>query len=631
MSLLKQLLIIISALFLMIFSVNFAISVNNIRSYLQGEAEIHAQDTATSLGLSLSPYMHNEADPVILTMMNAIFDMGYYKEIKLVNVTGKSLVTLSNAKIFTEVPAWFVEYLPMQTTTASSEISSGWSMAGAIYVTPNPGYAYLKLYAQAKRSFYYSLITFVFANVLLFLVLRFTLLPLKKIEKMALRISEGQFELIERLPWTTEVSNVTKSMNIMSGKIAASIKRLNAKLDIVGAKLKLDDLTGLHKKSGFNTEMKRLFVRHIEAYIFMIKVDGLTSLVKERGSDEIDLLLKDFAQLLTDTSDSDEVGIYRFYGAEFVVLLQGATVDHARELAQKLSAAFSVLGEKYSKPDIAHIGVTPFNPVVMTEDMLFAANEAYEKAQIIGANSYFIGAAEDKAKGIAEWKALVFSVVDNRQYTASFVNSMQSLQSNQIVMQDVFTLVSDDQGNAVAVGTFISIAEKFAKIVELDKGVIEQVLEHIKAGQIQYAIAISLSTRTIKNSDFRLWLAQLLTDNQDLASQLVFSFSAYAVEKQVDIFQEFIEFVHKLNAKSMIKRFEYHSLSIEIAKQLKPDYIRLARDVGQGITGNKSQQVFVATIQEIGELLDIDILAENVVAEQDFNTLKAMRLSGASR
>ncbi len=37
-------------------------------------------------------------------------------------------------------------------------------------------------------------------------------------------------------------------MNIMSGKIAASITRLNAKLDVVGAKLKLDDLTGLHKK-----------------------------------------------------------------------------------------------------------------------------------------------------------------------------------------------------------------------------------------------------------------------------------------------------------------------------------------------------------------------------------------------
>ena len=88
MSLSKQLLILISALFLMIFSVNFVLSVNNIRDYLEGESQIHAQDTATSLGLSLSPYMVDNKDPVIEMMMNAIFDRGYYKEIQLVDVNG---------------------------------------------------------------------------------------------------------------------------------------------------------------------------------------------------------------------------------------------------------------------------------------------------------------------------------------------------------------------------------------------------------------------------------------------------------------------------------------------------------------------------------------------------------------
>lgn len=37
MSLSKQLLILISALFLMIFSVNFALSVNNIKDYLEAK------------------------------------------------------------------------------------------------------------------------------------------------------------------------------------------------------------------------------------------------------------------------------------------------------------------------------------------------------------------------------------------------------------------------------------------------------------------------------------------------------------------------------------------------------------------------------------------------------------------
>lgn len=634
MSLSKQLLIIISALFLMIFSVNFAISVNNIRSYLQGESEIHAQDTATSLGLSLSPYMVDEADPVIETMMNAIFDMGYYKEIKLVNIDGKPLVTLTNDKVFEEVPDWFVDFLPMRAAVAESEVSSGWNITGVISVAVNPGYAYLKLYEQAKSGFYYSLAAFVFSILLLFVVLRFTLFSIKKIEQMALGISEGRFQVIEQLPWTTEVRNVTTSMNTMSRKIEETLKRLQTKLDSIGIKLQQDDLTGLHKKSSFNTDMKQLFMANVEAYIFIIKIDSLASLVKEQGSDSIDLLLKDFAQTLTkvtNASGEKDIGIYRFFGSEFAILLQNVNIDVAEQLAKDLSASFAELGKKYHKPDIAHIGVTSFNPVGTTESILAAANEAYEQAQIIRENSYFIRAQENQAKDIAEWKSLVFSVIDNKQYKISFVNQVETLQTGQVLMEDSFTQVYDNNGGSISIGTFVSIAEKFAKIVDLDKGVTEQVIHLIKDMQIQYAVAISLSTRTIKSSDFRSWLENAIKQNQSISHQLVFSFSAYAVTKEVDVYKEFIKFIHNLNAKVIIKRFESHTMSTTIAKELNPDYIRLARDIGHDIASDESKKTFVATMQGIGNLLDITILAENVYAEQDFNTLKSIGIAGASR
>jgi methyl-accepting chemotaxis protein len=219
MTLSKQLFILISALFLMIFSVNFVISVGNMRSYLQIEAEVHAQDTATSLGLALSPYISNETDPVMETMMNAIFDMGYYKELKLVNAEGRPLVTLTNDQVFEEVPGWFIAMLPIETATAKSEISSGWSIGGTLRVTVNPGYAYLKLYHQAQSAFYYSMAAFIASSVLLMLVLRFILLPLKRISQLALAVSDGQYETMDRLPRTTEVRTVAGSMNAMSKKI----------------------------------------------------------------------------------------------------------------------------------------------------------------------------------------------------------------------------------------------------------------------------------------------------------------------------------------------------------------------------------------------------------------------------
>ncbi len=636
MALSRQLLLLISVLFLMIFSVNFILSVSNIREYLEGEAEVHAQDTATSLGLSLSPHMAEETDPIIETMMNAIFDMGYYQEIKLVNVENQPLVTLTNKTMAEGVPGWFIEALPMKIASAESEISSGWNIKGVVHVTLNPGYAYRKLYEQAKSSLYYSLATFALSIILLHILLRVTLAPLKKIDQMALKIAAGKFETIDQLPWTTEVKNVTTSMNMMSAKVEAAIKSLNAKLESIGKKLLQDDLTGLPKKSSFETEMEHLFSAEgdIEAYIFVIKIDGLNALVKELGTDAIDAFIKDFSEALTGVAENSgrgDIFVYRFIGSEFVLLVKQINHQQVEWLAKRLKHSFAEVGAKYKKPDIAHIGIVPFNPTGTIDSILLAGNEAYEQAQLIGANSFYIRTGDDPAKDIAEWKSLVFSIIDMKKYSVSFVGSIKSFETEQILMVDAFTRVLDKKGRQLSIATFVSIAEKFAKIIELDKGVILKVIEQIERKSIDYAVAINLSTRTIKSSDFRSWLAELVQQNQVISRQLVFSLSAYAVAKDFSAYKEFIEFVHQLNARVMIKRFETQSLSPELAKELNPDFIRLARDLAQGVATDKGKAEFAETMKDIGDLLDISILAENVNSDDDYIRIKTIGIAGASR
>jgi hypothetical protein len=98
MSLSKQLLLLLSLIFFIIFSASLILSINNIKSYLEVESQFHVKDTATSLGLSLSPHMKNEKDPILETMMTAIFDTGYYREMRLVNIDNQELVKLTNPK-----------------------------------------------------------------------------------------------------------------------------------------------------------------------------------------------------------------------------------------------------------------------------------------------------------------------------------------------------------------------------------------------------------------------------------------------------------------------------------------------------------------------------------------------------
>lgn len=633
MSLSKQLLLLISALFLMIFSLNFVLSVDNIRSYLEGESQVHAQDTATSLGLSLSPYLVDEKDPVLETMMNAIFDRGYYKQIKLVNVDGEELVQLRNTEAVAAVPDWFIRWVPMQAASAESEISSGWSIRGVVSVAINPGYAYQKLYQQVQRSFYYSLAAFVVSIVLLLLVLRITLSSLKRIGKMAETIAQGNYDVIEQLPWTSEVRRVAKSMNIMSKKIEMAIENLNKKLEGIGKKLQLDELTGLAKKSGFEADMAELLASNGHGFVFMIKIDALNSVVKELGSDAVDRFINEFASILKVAAQAgigNDLSVYRLYGSEFVLLTRNNDKKQAACLADSLSNSFAGLAESYNKVDIAHIGVAEFDPFSTLETVLLGATEAYEQAVLIGANSYYLRQGDDRAKDMAEWKALVFDVIDNHSYEVSYVGAVSDLNSGETMMKEAFSEVLDANGDALSIGTFVSIAEKFVKIVDLDMGVTTRVISYIKEHDITYPIAINVSNRTIKNSDFRVWLAALLKDKPLLAEQLVFSLSAYAVGKEVAVYKEFIHFVHQLNAKVMIKRFETQSLSAGIIKELKPDFIRLARGISNGIAADIAKQEFVATMVEISQLLDMEVLAENVQSNDDVKRLKEIGVVGTS-
>ena len=633
MSLLKQLFILIAIIFLVIFTVNFITSVNNTRSYLEIEAEIHAQDTATSLGLSLSPHMTaGENDPLLLTMINAIFDRGYYKQIRLVNAKGEELVNSENPGAFESVPTWFIKILPMKTATAETEISSGWTIAGTLFVTINPGYAYLKLYEQAQKALLYSLIAYVFFNILVYFLLRLILIPLKMIEQLAKDIGNGSFNTINKLPWTTEIKNVTISMNFMSGKIKQIIEKLTEKLDKAGQQLQLDVLTKLKNKSCFDGDMKNQLISHAEGYVIFIRIDNLGAFSKDKGRDVVDFFLVEFAKTLEESIEGikHDVSVYRFFGSEFAMLAASMTRDEVENLGNILTNNLTVLGQKYSRSDLVHIGIVPFNIGSSTADILSAASEAYEKAHLIGNNAYVIYQNDEKTRDIEDWKRLVKRVTEERTYEITFVGKVYKLPDEQdIVMEEVFAEIMDGD-QVVPIGAFISIAEKYDSVTNLDKGIIQRVIQAIADRKIEYPVNINLSMSSVRNPQFLDWLDAYFKGHQDVVKQLVFGITAYSASKDLKSFEMFTSFIHDIGAEIMLKRYESKFISLEQVKRFDLDYLRLARELTTGISKDAGKQQFVEAMKEVGDLLDTRIIAEAVENRDDFDTLKSIGIYGAS-
>lgn len=744
MSLSKQLYLIIAFIFFIIFTGNFIISVKNTKEYLEIESSTKAQDTATSLGMSLKPLLKDKQDPEIESIIRAISNSGFYKEVRLedadftiseseltaastdlddsnwqitdisvnpkyghiekiesdeimnekllkleneesdlgfeeekeetlyrytpsgayknggnitfefnANNQDKNIDTFANLTIdkvlvqekreikFDYVPSWFIDLIPIEIEEKYSEISNGWNTSAIIYISPNPGEAYAKLFEQARGSIIYATIAFIISMVILLIFVQFLLRPLKKIEKLAKSISKGQFGVIEELPWTTEIKNVALSMNDMSRKIEAIINKLNRNLKTLSEKLSHDELTGLSLKPTLETDMKDMFLQKEKGYIFSVKLNNLASYAKTHTNSEINQYILNFSNILKSLSSDKELSTkayleskaYRFYGSEFVIIAKKCDFECAKEICSRIKFKLEELSEEYNVKEIAHIGATPFSQIGTIPEMLQAANEAYEKAKLIGPNEFFIRNSSDLSRDMDEWRDLVFEIIEHKSFEVGFINDAYTLEDDkdELIMQEAFTNAKDKEQNNIPIGTFVSIAEKYEKVVDFDKAVISKVISHIIINNVKHDICINLSLESISNNNFILWLQKEIAKNKKITSQLVFSITAYSAAKDIEIFKNFCDYVQSCGSKTIIKRFETKFIPTENLKDFNLDYIRLARDYTTEVYTDKNKKEFIESINDLAHLLNIKVIAENVKANEDFETIKKIKIHGVSR
>lgn len=739
MSLSKQLYIIISIIFFMIFTGNFLISVKNTKEYLVSESITKAQDTATSLGMSLKNIIKDKTNPEIETIIKSIANSGFYKEIRLenslftlsegdliiasndlddsiwkitnlktpseygtiskitsdiemtnellalenenyheepttqitedtysfiptkkyenggeipfsftaVNTKGlkvdsdviltinKILVQTKRDEKFEYVPNWFINFMSINLPEQSSEINDGWQKTAVIYVSANAGEAYAKLYEQVKSAIIYSFIAFLISIAILFIFVQYLLKPLKKLEKLANNIAQGKFSQIEELPFTTEIKAVSIAFNDMSLKIENMIDKLNRNLLKITKKLSKDELTSLPLKQNFETDMKDLFINKLQGYVFIIRLFDLSGFAKSHTNKEVNEYIQEFADILRTANLEDknkENKVYRFFGSEFAIIGKNFDDEDAINFIKILQDKVNKFSYKCNKKDIMHIGATKVTPFCTIPELLQSSTESYEKATLIGSNESFICKESNQSRTMTQWKDLVFDIIDNSKFDVRYIGDCYSLcDESRLIMQEAFTSIKDDENKDIPIGTFVSIAEKYEKIIDFDQKVVTKVINHILINNINHEISINLSLESINNTAFIAWLEKTIQKHKDISKQLVFSVTAYAVAKNVEKFKFFVDEMHQCGAKVIMKRFETKFISLDCLKNINLDSIRLARDYTSGIATDLAKQSFVESIQDLANLLNIKVYAENVKEDSDFEMIKEYNLDGSSR
>jgi EAL domain-containing protein (putative c-di-GMP-specific phosphodiesterase class I)/GGDEF domain-containing protein len=538
-----------------------------------------------------------------------------------------------------ETPKWFVNLFPITIDIAKIELSDGWKKTAYLSISSNPADAYNRLFQYANKAFWYSLIALIIAMLILNIFLHKILQPLIHMQTTVENIGKGNFDKVVIIPKTKEFKKVTLAINDMSEKLNRYIEALNKEVIRINEEIKIDPLTKLSLKPTFDDDFSQSLALAQRGYIFIIKINNLNDIAKRYENSEVDEIIKDFAKILVKCSEeggesSCKVTPYRFFGGEFSLLVANASDKDAIIITKLLTNKFTLLANKFNLTDMAHIGAGAFESFSDITTVLHAAYEAFESAKQIGPNEAVINQQSSQALDLQQWHDLAKKCVNTGDFAIDYVRPSKLLKVEngieQLVMVEAFTRVEDRLGNKVAMGTFISIIEKFKLHKAFDQQVISKIMIDIEQQGFEHQFLVNLSIDSISNADFIHWLEHKLVEKKTITPQLVFSITAYAVAKHQQAFKQFIDRIHQLGSAVIIKRYDPNLLPIKALQGIKVDAIRLAKEQTLNIATEPSKQQFVQALQELTLLLSIKLYAEDVINQTDMQVLKELGVYAAS-
>ncbi len=631
MSLQRQLLIAVCILFLLLLLANLAVSVSNTRSYLQEQLAVQTQDTATSLGFNISQAAQAKDTATIETMINAIFDRGFYRRIDYSDLNGSMVVSRENPVVIEGVPDWFIHWLDLPQPLGEAEVVSGWYQLGKVSVVGHPGYAYRDLWRVFKEQLILFLLAAFVAYVLAALALRILLRPLKKVEQQAEAICRKDFSTQPDLPKTTELRRVVTAMNRMVRKVADMFQEQLMLSDSLYRQAHLDGVTGLPNRTEFNARVDA-FLSSDQAggsiAMVLVHLEYLARLNAREGREAGDACLQAVAAALNaQTAEVEGVIVSRRSGSDFclfVPFLAQAEVEYW--VGDLFNVLTNLQWSSASDGIEIFIGVSMGGAYANNTDLLAQADTALRQVQHQGppAIGWYDQTTQSAGRGLDDWRRLLQDKLANAEIDFD-LQPVFGRQGTLLHMEVLARLYID--GERRPAGMFLAMADRLNLTPAFDRLLLTRLCERFGEAASS-PLCVNLSTLSIRDPAFMAWLGGFLQENPWLAPRLIFELNERAVQISETAVRQFIARVKALGCAVSLDHVGLNGAALHYLQTLGVFYLKVARRFIQDIDVRQDNQFFVRSLVHIAHSCDVLILAEGVESEACWEAGLSLGLDG---
>lgn len=326
--------------------------------------------------------------------------------------------------------------------------------------------------------------------------------------------------------------------------------------------------------------------------------------------------------------------LYRLNSSDFATLIPNITLKSAESFANELQGQFNQYQQASDLDSVAYTGLVYFDKDKPLGELLALADTGISIAQTQHVNAWFsqtdnsILESTSANFGNQNWRQEIENILENQRINLLLQPIKPSSPNNRVYGEILARFVSSND-DILPTTSFFAMAEKLDKIVDVDRMVIEAAIKEITSKNMQdHFFGINISSRSINDGHFLIWLERRLLRDAAIASKLVFEITEYGLQQNIKTSKHFVDMIHRTGARVTVERFGVGLTSFKFFRDLKPDFIKMDSTYTRDIDEDKNNQYFLRLMVDLAHRLSISVLAESVESQEEKFTLEKLFIDG---
>jgi len=632
MTLLNQINSLLFTLFLLMMSCLVYFQFTETRAFMVNQMQSDLNNTLTSLTLSLKPHLETGDEATANTLVEVIFEGGFYKKVKLTWIAHNKEIVWENDVAVKEVPEWFINLNLFEEQSKEVIITSGWLQLATLKIESNPAIGYRELWRIMNDTLMILSAIFVLTVLVLHLRLKVILKPLYEVARHARDVSKRKFHSDMAMPSTIELKEVVGAINSMSGQLKHVFSALDEEVDSLKKHTLCDHVSQLPNRLYLTGQLNSWLSEPDLGALLLADFSWLDEIHSKYGYQMRDQMIKTLSsKLTTELPLSSETLVARISNTEFAFLIRKADKEQVSEYLQSLIRLVNheILNVDFEPNQQFAIGVAERSNGITRPQLLAQADNALQKALNEGKTSHWFYVEKQQEFSREAWRNQLVQSINNNDFIFQW-QPIQQCHDNKVIHREIYCRL-EVEGKIVQAGQFMPYVELFSLGHQLDQCLLETInADNLFALSVE-PIAVNLSRESISNVEFHLWLSSYLEKTSN-PEKINFEISEAAVTQNLAACIQLCEIIERSGAKFGVDNCGRQMGSLTYLQELKPDYIKL--DLSLSCYNNEKNEENQQNLElcralvNIARGLNIKVIITGIEDEKHLATIKLLRADG---